>query len=184
MTDDAAQDQEELPRVVPKKKKPKKGSGSALVLLTMIGAIGAAGFEYRRAENLNESLVQSNARNEQIQQQMNIQGQELKSVVSKYEELARRNLPVSIIFRPSVSGNGLTTFFKNNAPSPIEISVILTNPVTDRRREVNLNLPANGVQSIGEPEGWVFAPGHHIKVTNAQFGTVEYVVTDKQGKID
>jgi hypothetical protein len=179
MTDDAAPDQEELPRVAPKKKKPKKGSGSTLVLLTMIAAICAAAYEYRRAESLTESLAQANARNEQTQQQMNSQGQELKSVAAKYEELARRNLPVSIIFRPSVSGNGLTTFFKNNAPSPIEISVILSNPVTDRRREVNLNLPANGVQSIGEPEGWVFAPGHHVKVTNAQFGTVEYVVTDK-----
>jgi len=177
MTDDAAPELE-LPRVAPKKK-PKKGSGGTIALLVMLAAIGFAVYENRRAEGLSESLAQATARTEQIQKQMNSQAQELKSVASKYEELARRNLPVSIIFRPAVSGNGLTTFFKNNAPAPIEISVLLTNPATDRRREVNLNLPANGVQSIGEPEGWVFAPGHHIKVTHAQFGTVEYIVSDK-----
>jgi hypothetical protein len=107
------------------------------------------------------------------------QAEHLKATTAKLEQLARRNLPVSIIFRPAASGNGLTTFFKNNAPAPVEIAVVLSNPVTERRREVNLNLPANGLVSIGENDGWVFAPGHHIQVTHAEFGTVEYVVPEK-----
>jgi cell pole-organizing protein PopZ len=181
MTHDEAPEQDEAPEpvVVSRKKKPKKSHATTFAVLALIAAAVAAVYEHQRAENLTAALAQANARSEQIQQRMNDQTQELKTVASKFEELARKNLPVSVVFRPAVSGNGLTTYFKNNAPSPIEISVILTNPITDRRREVNLNLPANGVQSIGEPEGWVFVPGHHIKLTHAQFGTVEYVVTDK-----
>jgi hypothetical protein len=182
MTQDAAPEQdvvqEQGARPKPKKQ-PKKSHVTTIAVLATIAALGAAAYEYRRADNLTESLAQANARSAQIQQQMNNQTQELKSVAAKLEELARKNLPVSVIFRPSPSGNGMTTYFKNNAPSPIEIGVILSNPLTERRREVNLNLPANGLQSIGEPEGWVFAPGHHIKVTHAQFGTVEYVVPEK-----
>lgn len=186
MSQDAAEradpvepEEEELEPRVTRKKKPKKSHATTLAVLAMIAALGAAAFEYQRADKLSETLAQANLRTSQVEQQMNTQSQELKTVAAKLEELTKKNLPVSVIFRPSVSGNGMTTFFKNNAPSPIEISVVLSNPVTERRREVNLNIPANGVQSIGEPDGWVFAPGHHIKVTLAQFGTVEYVVTDK-----
>jgi hypothetical protein len=147
--------------------------------LIAIAAVGGAAFEYRRAGQLTDELAQANAHTAQLQQQLDNKAQELKSVAAKFQEVAHKNLPVAIIFRPAPSGNGLITFFKNNAPSPIEIGVVLSNPVTERRREVNLNLPANGLQSIGEADGWVFAPGHHIQVTHAQFGTVEYVVPDK-----
>jgi hypothetical protein len=147
--------------------------------LIAIVAVGGAAFEYRRAGQLNDELAQAKTRAAQLQLQLDNQAQEFKSVSAKLQEVAHKNLPVAIIFRAAPSGNGLITFFKNNAPSPVEIGVVLTNPVTERRREVNLNLPANGLVSIGEADGWVFAPGHHIQVTHAQFGTVEYVVPDK-----
>jgi hypothetical protein len=162
-----------------KKQQPTKSRSGALMVLIAIAALAAAVYEYRRIGQLSEDLAQAVARNSQLQQQLDNQGQELKTVAAKLQEMARKSLPVSIIFRPSPSGNGLTTFFKNNAPTAIDIGVVLTNPVTERRREVNLNLPPNGLLSIGEPDGWVFAPGHHIQVTHAQFGTIDYVVPDK-----
>jgi hypothetical protein len=163
----------------PRKQQPTKSRiGTIMTLIAIIVGVVAA-YEYRRAEQLNSDVSQAAARNSHLQQQLDTQTQELKSVSAKLQELARKNLPVSLIFRPSPSGNGLTTFFKNNAPSPVEIGVVLSNPATERRREVNLNLPANGLQSIGEADGWVFAPGHHILVTHAQFGTIDYVVPDK-----
>jgi hypothetical protein len=106
--------------------------------------------------------------------------QESTALAAKLNQLAQKTIPVSVLFRPSQSGAGLTAVFKNNAPSPILIGVLLTNPSTNRRREVNLNIPANGIQVIGDAEGWVFAPGHRIQVTHTQFGTIEYAVPEKQ----
>ena len=174
MTEDAALDQD-----TPPKNPPAKSYTTLIAVMATIVVAVWGTYEYRRAEYLTEALAQANSRGAQIQQQMDAQGQELKSVAAKLHELATKNSPVAVIFRPSPSGNGLITFFKNNAPAPINIAVLLSNPVTERRREVNINLPANGVQSIGEAEGWVFAPGHHVQVTHEQFGTMDYVVPSK-----
>jgi hypothetical protein len=163
----------------PKNKQPTKSRAAIFMALIAIAAAGTAAYEYRLAKQLNAELTQANTRNTQLQQQLDIRMQELESVSAKLQEMARKNLPVSVIFRTSPSGNGLMTFFKNNAPAPVEIAVLLSNPITERRREANLNIPANGLQSIGEADGWVFAPGHHIRVTHAEFGTVEYVVPEK-----
>jgi hypothetical protein len=172
------QDDEPEKKAAPAKKIPKSNVGT-IAVLAAIAAAGWGAYEHRRAENLIETLTQATALNAKMQQQVEMQSLELKSVATKLHDLASKNSPVAVIFRPSPSGNGLMTFFKNNAPAPIEIAVLLSNPATERRREVNINLPANGVQSIGEAEGWVFAPGHHVQVTHAQFGTVDYVVPDK-----
>jgi hypothetical protein len=163
----------------PKNKQPTKSRAATLMALIALAASGTAVYEYRLAGKLNDELGQANARNAQLQLQLDNQAQELKSVSAKLQDMARKNLPVSVIFRASPSGNGLMTFFKNNAPSPVEIAVLLSNPATERRREANLNIPANGLQSIGEADGWVFAPGHHIQITHAEFGTVEYIVPEK-----
>lgn len=164
---------------VARKSAPPKNRFSLLAALAAVVCFAWALLEYRSASVLAESLAQANNRNAQLQQQITNQTQELKTVAATLSELARKNLPVSVLFRPTPSGSGLMTFFKNNAPSPVELGVVLTNPVTNRRREVNLNIAANGLQSIGEAEGWVFAPGHHVQVTHAEFGTVEYVVPEK-----
>lgn len=165
----------------PVKRKSPPGKSRLPLFAAVIAALSLAWglFEYRNVSVLTESLAQANARNAQLQQQVTNQTQELKTVAATLSELARKNLPVSILFRPTPSGNGLMTFFKNNAPSPVQLGVVLTNPVTNRRREVNLNIAANGLHSIGEAEGWVFEPGHHVQVTHAEFGTVEYVVPEK-----
>ena len=78
-----------------------------------------------------------------------------------------------------VKGYYVITIFKNNAPSPLDLSVMLNNPVNHHSREASLSIAANGTQSIGEMEGWIFEPGQHIRLTNAQFGSVDYVVPEQ-----
>jgi len=152
---------------------------TALAVIAALVGSGWGLFEYRRSEHLTNALATATAQNTQLQQQLTNLTQVLATSTDKLNDLARKNMPVSVLFRAAPSGNGLITFFKNNAPAPVEIGVILSNPITNRRREVNLNIAANGLQSIGEAEGWVFVPGHHVQVTHAQFGTVDYVVPEK-----
>jgi hypothetical protein len=162
-----------------KKKKPAQNRGAFVAVLALLIALGFGAYQYRRAEHLEDSVAHSDATIAQLQQQIITQTQELQAATIKLQDVARRSLPVSVIFRPSPSGTGLTTFFRNNAPATISIGLVLTNPATERRREVNLTLSPNGLQSIGEPEGWVFAPGHRIQISHAELGSVEYVVPEK-----
>ena len=160
----------------------KPQSSSRTTTIAIVAAVAAAAwgiFEFRHGRQLADELSDLNMKHTQLQHQLSDRDQQLESVTTKLNELAQRTLPVSVLFRPSASGVGLTAMFKNNAPAPVEIGVLLTNPATNRRREVNLSIAANGVQSIGDPEGWTFSPGQRIQVTHSQFGTIYYVVPDK-----
>jgi hypothetical protein len=54
--------------------------------------------------------------------------------------------------------------------------VVLSDPSSNRRREVTLNIAANGIQQINSEQGWVFAPGQHVLMSHAQLGTADYEV--------
>ncbi|MBC7983747.1 MAG: hypothetical protein H7Y02_07840 [Candidatus Obscuribacterales bacterium] len=148
----------------------------AAAVVVAIAGVSWGYFENRRGGHLNRALGSANSQIALQQQLIARHEEQIKSQATKLSDVAKKNLPIAVLFRPIASGNGLAAFFKNNAPTPIEIGVVLSNPITDRRREVNLVIPPNGAQSIGEAEGWVFGPGHVIRVTHAQFGTSEYVV--------
>lgn len=161
-----------------KRPAPKnRGALFAFIIALVCGAVAA--YEYRHSALLNTGLNDANAQNAKLQEQVATLRSQLDTATADLNELKKHNMPVTLIFRKTPSGNGLITYFKNNAPSPLEVSVLLSNPVNHHSREANLILPANGSQSIGETEGWVFAPGQHIQLTNAQFGSVEYVVPDQ-----
>jgi hypothetical protein len=50
---------------------------------------------------------------------------------------------------------------------------------TGAQKEANLVIPPNGgIQEIGTAQGWPFAPGQHIRLTNSHFRSVEYVVPE------
>ena len=149
-----------------------------LFIVAIVCAVAAA-YEYRHSAQLDSALTQATQQSNRLQSQLNDLSQQLVTVTTKLNELQQRNMPVTLIFRKTASGVGLVTVFKNNAPSTLELSVLLSNPVNHHSREANLSIPANGTQSIGELEGWVFEPGQHIRLTNVQFGSVDYVVPEQ-----
>lgn len=159
--------------------RPASNRGTLFVLIVAIACGVLAAYEYRHSVQLNTLLNQANDRVTGLQTQLNDLSEQLASATTKLNELQQRNMPVSLIFRKTASGNGLVTVFKNNAPSTFDVSVLLSNPVNHHSREANLSIPANGTQSIGEMEGWIFEPGQHIQLTNAQFGSVDYVVPEQ-----
>jgi hypothetical protein len=163
------------PRVATKPKDSKGRGGMLLLLIAIVAAVFGL-YEFRRAEQLATQVSNLTTQNTTMQNQIGVVEQNLQSATERLNEVSKEKMPVAVFFRPNTR-EGLSAYFKNNAPEPITVSVLLTNPVTNRRRESNMTIPANGVVEIGDLEGWVFAPGHHVMVTHAQFGSVEYVVS-------
>lgn len=161
------------------KKTESRRSGTIVVWAIAAVAIAWGVYENRRAAKLAESLSTAQADHAAAAAKATELEQRLAATSSKLDELAKLKMPVSIVFRRTASGSGFNAFFKNNAPEPINVSVLLTNPATNRRRESNLAILANSVQEIGESQGWIFTPGQRILMTHAQFGSVEYVVPEQ-----
>lgn len=162
----------------PVKRKSSNAAGTtAWVIAMLCGAAAAYGFQ--QVKQLTAKLNDANAQVTSLQSQLQATKAQVESSASEINELKKHNLPVTMIFRRAPTGNGLICIFKNNAPTTFDVSVLLNNPVNHHSREANLSIPANGQQSIGEMEGWVFEPGQHIRLTNVQYGSVDFVVPEQ-----
>jgi hypothetical protein len=167
----------------PPKKAPRGSFPFGLIgWIIAIGGIAWGVYEHRHGGELSTAVSQADSQVTQVKQQLSAEDELVESLNRQLNDLRKKSMPVTIVMRRGSPQAGLTAYFKNNAPTPMTISVILNNPVTGRRREANMIIPANEIRSIGEPEGWVFAPGHVIQMTQEQFGTVEYVVPEEDVK--
>jgi hypothetical protein len=157
----------------------KQGSGlTAIVTLLALACAGWGFVEHRGAQRLTDTLAAANGRIAQLQRDLDTMRGQLTATKRQLDESVKLKMPVEVAFRPAPSGSGLIAVFKNNSPEALPISVALINPLTSRRRESNFTIEANGLQSIGESQGWAFAPGQRVQVTNPQFGTAEYTVPE------
>jgi len=138
-------------------------------------AIGLALFEYQQNARTSAALKELTDQAAALQHDLNSAQVELAKTTDQLNELQQRNMPITLIYRRAPNG-ALAVIFKNDAPTPLLVSVLMTNPLNHHSREANLSIPANGVQSIGEAEGWAFEPGHRIRLTTAELGSVDYVV--------
>jgi len=154
----------------------KSGNKGALVavIIALVG-LAAAAYEYQQNAKTSALLKEMNEQFAKLQHDLNSAQVDLAKTTDQLNELQQRNMPVTLIYRRAANG-GMAITFKNNAPTPLQMSVLMTNPINHHSREANLSIPANGVQSIGEAEGWAFEPGHRIRLTTAELGSVEYVV--------
>jgi len=159
---------------------PAKSGNTGVLIMTIIALVGfgLAFFEYQQNAKSSAMLKEATDKGVLLQRDLTNAQAELARTTDQLNELQQRNMPVTLIFRRAASG-GLITTFKNNAPTPLLISVLMVNPLNHHSREADLSIPANGVQSIGEAEGWAFEPGHHIRLTTAELGSVEYVVPEQ-----
>lgn len=92
------------------------------------------------------------------------------------QQASKRDLPVSVSFRSALLGSGLVAAFKNNSSRTLEVAAVFNSPGTGQQKQTNLVIPPNGVQEIGYAEGWAFAAGNHVTLTNSEFRPIEYVV--------
>lgn len=138
------------------------------VLLGSI-ALLAAGWGYSQSlratalqSALDATLAEANAR--------------ISDVNAALQQASKRDLPVSVSFRPALLGSGLVATFKNNSSQTLEVAAVFSSPSTGQQKQTNLVIPPSGVQEIGYAEGWPFAAGNHVTLTNNEFRSSEYIV--------
>jgi hypothetical protein len=137
-------------------------SATALAVLAALLVAGWGYSESYRAQALQAALDTANQRIEQAN--------------AALREASKRDLPVSVTFRPALLGSGLVATFKNNSSRTLEVAAVFSSPNTGQQRQANLVLPSSGVQEIGHSDGWPFTSGQHITLTNTDFRPVEYIV--------
>lgn len=112
--------------------------------------------------DLEAQVVNLQARNSRLEQA----GQQL---LTKAQQLAKRDLPVSILYRQHVLFvTGAQLIIKNNSGSDLPITAEFDRADSPSvTREVVV--PANRFVTIDSRQGWAFEPGDSIKLHNPQF---------------
>jgi len=83
-------------------------------------------------------------------------------------ELAKPDLPVRVGLRRALLASGLVLTMQNASGSDLPITATFGRPgAAPQTRE--LVLPANGVKQIGENDGWAFAAGDSVVLSNPNF---------------
>ena len=84
------------------------------------------------------------------------------------------NMPVKVIVRESIVGEGLVAQFHNETPHRLVVDVILQDKNDGNKKSGALVLQANAVTEIGWMEGWKFMSGDTIKISHDDYKTVTY----------
>lgn len=134
-------------------------SATALAAVTALLTTGWGYSESQRAEALQSALDAT-----------------IAEANAKLQQASKRDLPISVSFRQALLGSGLVATFKNNSSQTLEVAAVFSSPSTGQQKQTNLVIPSNGVQEIGHAEGWAFAAGNHVTLTNNEFRPIEYVV--------
>jgi hypothetical protein len=153
-----------------------------IALLITLGCAAWGLFERRVIQQDEAALAAATAQSAHLRQQADELREQLTTVKHQLDETVKQKLPLTVAFQSSRYGSGLVAVFRNNSPEPLTISVAISDPITHRRRESNFSIDANGLQTIGDSQGWVFSPGQSLQITSSQFGTTEYVVPEPEAK--
>ena len=95
--------------------------------------------------------------------------------VVKFEPI-RPELPLKVTFRPSIGGGSLVAQYRNTSSKYLTVIVTLRNATVAESRIITLNIAANQMTEHGWTDGWEYKSGETIKITNADFESLELVV--------
>jgi hypothetical protein len=149
-----------------------------LMLAVSLGTTAWGIFEHRRNTVMATTVAALQSQEAELRRQVEQQQKQLQVSTSKLNEALRQKMPVSVLFMPAAAGKGRAVVFKNNAPEPVEVGVVIFNPANSRRRESQFTIQGMSTQSISESQGWTLAGGQHIKLTHAAYGSVDYTVPE------
>jgi hypothetical protein len=89
-------------------------------------------------------------------------------IIATRNQLAKPDLPVRVGLRRALLASGLVLTMQNASGSDLPITATFGRPgAAPQTRE--LVLPANGVKQIGENDGWAFAAGDSVVLSNPNF---------------
>lgn len=137
---------------------------------------GSLGRHSQRVEQLTSALSNQQTVVGQLQQQ-------LAARTNALQQQEKRDLPITLSFRPALLGSGLIAVFKNNSAEALETATVFSSVSIVQQREAHLVIPAGGAQQFGHQEGWAFASGQHIKLSNAQFRPMHSLFHKNRAKL-
>jgi hypothetical protein len=140
---------------------PWKTAAIGFAVLTVLAA-GWGLMEFQQAQRFAELLGKERRQSASLQ--------------TSLAEAAKPDLPLMISFRPAILGNGLVAVFRNTSSTQLEVAAAFSSEATGIRRGASMVIPANAVTEIGYAQGWAFAAGQRIRLTNGEFRPAEYQV--------
>ena len=103
---------------------------------------------------LNPKLVEQSRQIAQLQQRMN--------------ELGKRDLPVRVGSRKALLSAGRVLMVQNLSAADLPVTAVFGRPgAPSQTRE--LVISANGTEQIGERQGWQFADGDSVRLSNPRY---------------
>lgn len=130
---------------------------SAMTIIAIVLAIYCV-LEYKQTTQLQAQLTLAQAR--------------INQLGAGLQQANKLDIPITVFFRRAVFGDGLVAVFRNNSGSQLEAAADVTSQATNARKHIELVLPANGTQEVGPQQGWPFAPGQKITLSNNSFRSI------------
>jgi len=97
-------------------------------------------------------------------------------LLSGCRDTEKPNMPVRVIVRESIVGEGLVAQFHNETSHRLVVDVILEDKNQNNKRSGALALEPNAVTEIGWIEGWKFTSGDTIKISHSNYKTIKYQI--------
>jgi hypothetical protein len=94
--------------------------------------------------------------------------------VSGCKDSGKPNMPVKVITRQSIVGEGVVAQFHNETAHQLVVHVVLEDSNQSNKKSGELVLQPNGMTEIGWVEGWKFTAGDTIKISHPDYKTITY----------
>jgi hypothetical protein len=151
---------------------------SAAVLgLVAIGASICSYTQYADVQTLTSRLAVAQADAQQAKSANDALQSQLSTLQSQLANQARPDLPVRLGLRNALLGGGKVAVLQNESNSALEIIVEAQSPVTGAHFKRAYVMNPRAILQIGPQQGWPFAPGQSITVSNPKFRPVTRTVS-------
>ena len=89
---------------------------------------------------------------------------------------AKTALPAVVSFRSSMLGKGLVAVIENTSDRYLTVILGVRNPTLSTAKSFKLELDPQSRTDFGHLEGWQFAAGDEVSLSNDEFGTLRLTV--------
>ena len=89
---------------------------------------------------------------------------------------AKPALPVVVNFRSSILGKGLVAVIENTSDRYLTVMLTARNPTQSKVRRFKIDLEPKSRTDFGHLEGWQFACGDEVDLSNDEYGTLRLSV--------
>lgn len=129
-----------------------------------------------RAKDTEARLAESSAA---AQAQLADANATIEAAKSRLADESRPDLPVAVTFRKALLGSGLVATFRNTSQRVVEVRASFESPSTGASKSAAFAIdPGIGVQ-VGYAQGWTFAPGQKVELSNPAFRPVVLTVPEQ-----